>query len=176
MSQLLKRMMVGVLSAIVLGIGMFFVLLSVSLEEAPSVVSTLGPLVIEHVSWVDLDRGVTHDDQVVVIENGRIQSLGPQTSLSIPRGSTRIDGEGKFLIPGLWDMHAHHGSEYSPQLAMPLWIANGVTGIRDMGGYASLEMKNQWRRQIEAGELLGPRILGQTGRLVSWLNDEQEAI
>jgi imidazolonepropionase-like amidohydrolase len=72
-----------------------------------------------------------------------------------------VNGTAKFLIPGLWDMHVHmvfgdwfpHGKE----IAVPLFIANGITGVRDMGG--ELDVLQQWRKEIEAGTLIGPRIV-----------------
>jgi len=74
---------------------------------------------------------------------------------------TQVDGTGKFLIPGLWDMHVHmvfgdwfpHGKE----ITLPLFVANGITGVRDMGG--ELEVLQKWRKEIAAGTLIGPRIV-----------------
>jgi imidazolonepropionase-like amidohydrolase len=72
-----------------------------------------------------------------------------------------VDGSGRFLIPGLWDMHVHMVfGDWFPQsceIALPLFVANGVTGVRDMGG--ELEVLQQWRREIGQGKLLGPRIV-----------------
>ena len=74
---------------------------------------------------------------------------------------TRIDGSGKFLIPGLWDMHVHMVfGDWFPrgkEVTLPLFIANGITGVRDMGG--ELEVLQQWRKEISAGTLIGPRIV-----------------
>jgi imidazolonepropionase-like amidohydrolase len=72
-----------------------------------------------------------------------------------------VDGTGEFLIPGLWDMHVHmvfgdwfpHGKE----VTLPLFIANGITGVRDMGG--ELDVLQQWRKEIAAGKLIGPRMV-----------------
>jgi imidazolonepropionase-like amidohydrolase len=72
----------------------------------------------------------------------------------------RIDGKGKFLIPGLWDMHVHMVfGDWFPQgkqITLPLLIANGITGVRDMG--SELEVLEQWRKEITAGTLIGPRM------------------
>ncbi|MCU1303963.1 MAG: amidohydrolase [Candidatus Sulfotelmatobacter sp.] len=72
-----------------------------------------------------------------------------------------VDGSGKFLIPGLWDMHVHlvFGTwfPHSKEIALPLFIANGITGVRDMGG--ELDTLRQWRKEIAAGTLVGPRMI-----------------
>jgi len=72
-----------------------------------------------------------------------------------------VNGTGKFLIPGLWDMHVHmvfgDWFPHAKQVTLPLFIANGITGVRDMGG--ELEVLQQWRKEISAGTLLGPRIV-----------------
>ena len=74
---------------------------------------------------------------------------------------THVDGSGKFLIPGLWDMHVHMVfGDWFPrgkEVTLPLFIANGVTGVRDMGG--ELEVLQQWRKEIAAGTLIGPRMV-----------------
>lgn len=63
-----------------------------------------------------------------------------------------VNATGKFLIPGLWDMHVHpHGKEY-----LPLFVANGVTGIRIMSGNSE---KVQWRKEVEVGQLVGPHMV-----------------
>src|SRR5258708_5655919 len=101
-------------------------------------------------------------DRTVLMRNGRIEQVVKTGDLrgSKPAG-VRINGKGKFLIPGLWDMHVHmvfgdwfpHGKE----ITLPLFIANGVTGVRDMGG--DLEVLQRWRTEISAGTLIGPRMV-----------------
>jgi imidazolonepropionase-like amidohydrolase len=90
----------------------------------------------------------------LVMDGERIASVGGQ----VPVGARVVDGNGRFLIPGLWDLHAHW--ESAPYLA--LFIANGVTGVRMMFG---LPHHLQWRREIEAGARVGPRMV-IAGRLV----------
>src|SRR4029077_2961595 len=72
-----------------------------------------------------------------------------------------IDGHGQYLIPGLWDMHVHSAfGDWFPggrDVILPLFIANGVTGVRDMGG--DLPVLLEWRKQISAGKILGPRMM-----------------
>jgi len=93
-------------------------------------------------------------DQTVLIRGNRIGAVGKRAKIKIPAGARVIDGRGKFLIPGLWDSHVHLGLTGASSLL--LFIANGVTGVRDMAGNPS-EL-NLWRRQIAAGTQIGPRI------------------
>lgn len=90
----------------------------------------------------------------VVIAGDRISEVGEAGKVSIPSGAQDVDGTGKFLIPGLWDMHMH--LSFVTDLAFPLLIANGVTGVCDMGG--DLEQIDRWREQIRRGTTVGPRI------------------
>jgi len=91
----------------------------------------------------------------VVISGDRITSLGRSGAVRLPRRARVIDGSGKFLIPGLWDMHVH--LSYSTEAAFPELIANGITGVRDMGG--DLQQLDRWRDEIARGDRQGPRIL-----------------
>lgn len=97
-------------------------------------------------------------NHTVVVRDGRIVAVGPTTRVAIPRNATRIDGRGKYLVPGLAEMHAH----VPPQTTQPdlladimfLYVANGVTTIRGMlGAPYQLALREQLRR----GEVLGPR-------------------
>lgn len=117
-------------------------------------------LVVQGASIVDVAVGAVRPDQTVVIEGTRMTFVGPRKNAKIPRGATQIDGRGLFLIPGLWDMHVHlEFGDWFPgarEITLPLFIANGVTGVRDMG--SELETVQGWRKEIEAGKLIGPRI------------------
>lgn len=70
--------------------------------------------------------------QTVILRNRKIVQIGPSSEVRVPTKATVIDGQGKFLIPGLWDMHVHL-SYYGPE-AYPMLLKNGVTSVRDMGG------------------------------------------
>lgn len=114
-------------------------------------------LAITHVAVVDVARGVVKRDMTIIIAGGRIAVVGKSTTVKIPRRSRVINAAGKFLIPGLWDMHVHLGDEDFDQAAhLRLFIVNGVTGIRIMNGRPA---HHAWRRKIEGGALLGPRIV-----------------
>lgn len=101
-------------------------------------------------------------DAVVLLDRAKIDSLGAGAEIKIPPDARRIDCTGKFLIPGLWDMHVHvAGGTADPKWAraslLPLLLANGVTGIRDMGG--DLDALQSWRKERNAGALVSPRII-----------------
>ena len=123
----------------------------------------LGPLLligqlvaITHVTVVDGERATSRTDQTVLIDGPRITTVGPATSLRVPGGAQVIDGRGRWLIPGLWDMHAHTVVP-SGRMLLSLYLANGVTGLRDMGGeFATIR---KWRDDIARGTLVGPRIV-----------------
>ncbi len=92
-------------------------------------------------------------DSVVLIENGRIVDAGPQSRVKIPGGAQKIDARGKFILPGLWDMHAHFEQvEWGP-----IYLAAGATTVRDCGN--EFEFITAVRDAIAAGHGLGPRIL-----------------
>ena len=119
-------------------------------------------LAIDHVTVIDVTGGPELADQIVVITADSIVGVAKSGSIEIPKDAQRIDARGKFLIPGLWDMHTHvAGISANPvwakQTLLPLLIANGITGIRDMGG--DLDALESWRREIENGTLIGPRIV-----------------
>ena len=120
-----------------------------------------GTLVITDVNVVDVRSGEVRADQIVIIVKNRITAVGPQKQTRYPRRARAINGQGAYLIPGLWDMHVHlvFGDWFplAQQITLPLLVANGITGVRDMG--SELETVQSWRNEIEAGRLLGPRIM-----------------
>jgi len=120
------------------------------------------PLVFNHVTVIDVTGGPALADRTVVVSGNSIIAVSASGSIEIPKGAQVVDGRGKFLIPGLWDMHTHiAGINANPAWAkdtlIPLLVANGITGIRDMGG--DLDALENWRREIESGTLIGPRIV-----------------
>jgi len=113
------------------------------------------PLVFSRVTVIDATGRPSLPDMTVIISGNRIVALGSTGRVRVPRDAHVIDGRGKFLIPGLWDMHVH--LSFATELALPALVANGVTGVRDMGG--DLDRIDEWRRRIAGGDLLGPRIV-----------------
>ncbi len=117
----------------------------------PSVSETLA---ITHVTVVDTTGGPLQSDMTVEIRDGRITGL-EKTSSTKRTGRQELDGHGKYLIPGLWDMHVHLC--LAKASALPVFLATGVTGVRDMGG--RLGEIDDWRMKIAEGILAGPRIM-----------------
>lgn len=118
--------------------------------------------VITDVNIVDVRTGVIHPDQIVVIDKNRILAVGSRKDTRYPRNApTILNARGGYLIPGLWDMHVHlvFGDWFprADEITLPLLVANGITGVRDMG--SDLETVQGWRNEIEAGRMLGPRIM-----------------
>ncbi|MFN2456164.1 MAG: amidohydrolase family protein [Pyrinomonadaceae bacterium] len=127
-------------------------------QTEPSFQSKL--LVINHVTVIDTVGGAANRDMTVVITNGRISKLGKNGTVKIPKNAQVIEATGKFLIPGLWDMHTHLSfyadTKEPPFTAFPALLSNGVTGARDLG--SNLEQIDRWRKDIGDGTLVGPRI------------------
>jgi len=126
-----------------------------------SLAATDVSLVLQHVTVIDGTGRAPQPDQTVVIAGGRITSIAPAGRIKIDKAATVIDARGKFLIPGLWDMHVHLAGinadpAWSKDVLLPLLIANGITGVRDMGG--DLDALLSWKRDVEGGSLLGPHI------------------
>jgi len=130
-------------------------------REAVQTSGAAHALVIAHVTVIDVVTGKTLPDMNVVVEGQRIEQAGPARQVKIPKGAQVVDGAGKFLIPGLWDMHVHvFFGEAAPagrDITVPLFVANGITGVRDMG--SSPDEVLQARADIAAGRLLGPRMI-----------------
>jgi len=112
------------------------------------------PLAITHVNVIDATGAQLRRDVTVLIRDGRIASLGP-AGAALPQDAVILDARGKYVIPGLWDMHVH--LSWSGGSALLALIANGVTSVRDVGG--SLTQLDDWRARIHFGILAGPRIL-----------------
>ena len=110
-------------------------------------------LVFTHVTVIDATGAPAKPDMTVVIKGGRIAALGKTANLDVPENANVVDATGKFLIPGLWDMHIHPLDEKD---YLVLFIANGVTGVRVMWGWP---VHHKWREEISAGELIGPRMV-----------------
>jgi imidazolonepropionase-like amidohydrolase len=118
-------------------------------------------LIIDDITVIDATGAPAQPHSTVIVHDGKIAEIGSSSSgLSGQLSGVHINGKDKFLIPGLWDMHVHmvfgdwfpHGKE----IVLPLFIANGVTGVRDMGG--EIEVLQQWRKEIATGTLIGPRM------------------
>jgi hypothetical protein len=108
-------------------------------------------LVIRGARLFDPRTAATIPDTTVVIEGNRIQAVGRDGEVAIPRRAEVIDARGKTLLPGLWDMHVHIGAEEGI-----LDLAAGITSTRDMAN--DIDQLADLRRRVDAGELIGPRV------------------
>jgi imidazolonepropionase-like amidohydrolase len=117
-------------------------------------------LAITHVTVIDATGAAPQSDMTVLLADRRVNTIGPSNAISIPPGAQILDVPGKFLIPGLVDMHLHLTGAGEPtgsrEFFIPLLLANGITTVRDMGGY--LESLVPLRKEIEEGKRLGPQI------------------
>ncbi len=118
---------------------------------------------ITDVTVIDVRQDRVSRPRTVIVDDGRIIAIGGSSD-RIPDGAQRVDGRGKFLIPGLVDMHVHlfNLSSHRPpnDWTFPLFVANGVTAVREMRSDAeSIAQVVRWRKALEDGELIAPRIL-----------------
>jgi imidazolonepropionase-like amidohydrolase len=122
-------------------------------------------LAITDITVVDVIGGREVPHRTVLLRGDRIVAVGP--SSSAPRSSVRrIDGRGKWLIPGLWDMHMHALTDRRYTYFFPLLIAHGVVSIREMGSNLPPAEIKQIRRDVDSGKLLGPHFAEATFRLL----------
>lgn len=115
-------------------------------------------LTITNATVVDVSTGALRRGSTVVIQGHRIATVGPAPSAA--RGRV-VDAKGMYVIPGLWDMHTHAyfgwSRDFGDTFVLPLFIANGITGIRDMG--SDLDAVLRARRDVAAHRLVGPRMV-----------------
>src|SRR3984957_12463209 len=118
-------------------------------------------IVITHVTVINPGASSVRPDSAVVITRDHITSVSGAAGFEAPKNARVIDGRGQYLIPGLWDMHVHSAfGDWFPggrDIILPLFIANGITGVRDMGGDVPVLMA--WRKEIESGKIVGPRMV-----------------
>ena len=124
--------------------------------SGPAASSSASPvLAITNVTVVDVTGGPPRPAQTVVVSGGRITSVGPAAGAQVPRGARVVDGTGKYVVPGMWDMHSH--ITMFGRMGLDLYLAHGVTGIRDMGGERFAAVK-ALRDSVAAGQIMGPRM------------------
>ena len=105
-----------------------FSALPVAAQSPPSAVA------LTHVNVVPMGSGRVLRDQTVLVEQGRIRRLGSADEVQVPAGVTTVDGSGKYLMPGLAEMHGHMPGGGVEEMVMFLYVANGVTTVRGMLG------------------------------------------
>ncbi len=108
-------------------------------------------IVFKNVNVIPMNTETVLENYNVIIKDGKIVKLGKAWKTRVPKNATVIDGKGKYLTPGLFDMHVHIWLDDE----LELYLANGVTGVRDMfGNFGRLSLK----KKIEEGHILGPRL------------------
>ncbi len=130
-------------------------------QTIPQNKSTTAQIAIAHVTVINPGAASVQPDSIVVINGDRITFVSHSVVVPLAKNTRVIDGRGQFLIPGLWDMHVHSAfGDWFPggrDIILPLFIANGVTGVRDMGG--DIPVLFAWRKQIADREIIGPRMI-----------------
>ncbi len=119
-----------------------------------------GTLALTGVTVIPMTRDTMVRDATVLVRDGRIAEIGAARDVTVPAGARRIDGRGKYLIPGLADMHAHLYSDGDApdslaKYELGVMVANGVTATRFMIGTRE---HFTLRREVEAGRILGPQL------------------
>jgi hypothetical protein len=122
--------------------------------------ATIAPITaFVNVNVVPMDRERVIEKQTVIVRDGRIAEIGPANKIKAPDGATRIDGAGKYLMPGLAEMHGHISPPNAPkaytEAVLLLYVANGVTTVRGMlGAPNQLELRDRANR----GEIVSPTL------------------
>jgi imidazolonepropionase-like amidohydrolase len=129
---------------------------------APAFSAEQADLIIRQATVVDVEHARTQPNQSVVVRGADIVAVGEDKAIARQwRAPRQVDAKGRYLIPGLWDMHVHFGG--GPELIeenkalLPLYIAHGITTIRDASGDLPAQVL-QWRGQIREGSLMGPQL------------------
>ncbi|HSA92974.1 MAG TPA: amidohydrolase family protein [Terriglobales bacterium] len=114
-------------------------------------------LVLTNVNVVDVTSGSVEPRLNVFIRDGRIEAIAKRALIQASRNVQVVNADGKYLIPGLWDMHVHTAIRSEAESLLPLYLAYGVVGVRDMGG--DFDRIRHMREEIAAGRVLGPTIV-----------------
>jgi hypothetical protein len=148
----------GAVSTGVVAVTLSALIATTAVGRSQTPVARASSLAITNVTVIDTVSGALQPDMTVVVTGERIAEVALAARVRVPEGARHVHGRGRFLIPGLWDMHVHcyHTG------TLPLFVANGVTGARVTLG---TPVHHRWRGEIAAGTLVGPRfVIG--GRLI----------
>ena len=119
-----------------------------------------GALVLRNVTIVDIEHNRLNPHRDVVIVGNDIVGVQAGGAMRAPKRGRVLDGSGKFLMPGLWDFHVHVFSAPGEEdFALPLYILNGITSVRDAGALRTLPEQQRVAAAIERGERVGPRLV-----------------
>lgn len=135
--------------------------------SAPAAAQEEGLTVLEGASVVDLQAGSVLSDHSVVVANGEIQWIGPTSELAVVPDARRIDARGKYLMPGLADLHVHMQTD-----DVPLFLANGITTIREMNGAdRHLALRDSVERDLRVGPRMYVASTLQAGEEQPWRHE-----
>lgn len=126
-----------------------------ALALAPAGAMSQGPVVIRNVTVIPMTGSGPLAARTVVVRDGKIDAVGPGAQVAEPPGATVVDGSGRYLIPGLFDLHVHTSKTRAS--ALGLYVVHGVTTVRDQGSEHAEVLR--WRREIRTGARVGPRML-----------------
>jgi hypothetical protein len=112
-------------------------------------------LAVSGATVIDVRDGSRISGAAILVEDGRISAIGPADQTAVPSTARIIDARGKYVIPGLWDVHTHIQNQRELDVFIPLLVANGVVGIRDCGGlfpqeFRTLGQKQRYRPRVFA--------------------------
>jgi imidazolonepropionase-like amidohydrolase len=129
-------------------------------------------IAIQNVTIIDATGASERPGMTVLIAGSHILRIGRTQKTKLAKDVSIVDGSGKYLIPGLWDMHIHpfEGQDIRWKEFMALYIANGITSVRVMFGEPKF---HQWREEISSGQLTGPRMIIASPRPPEFTNAEQ---
>ena len=134
-----------------------WVVLTLAAGLSSRAVAQTGRLFIQHVAVVDVIAGQVLPDMTVEIRGRTIAAMNSDGRVRVTRGATVIDGRGKYLIPGLWDMHVHLSfPAAAAQIFLPIMVANGILGARDMHSFLSTIVS--LKHAVASGAQIGPRL------------------
>jgi cytosine/adenosine deaminase-related metal-dependent hydrolase len=129
---------------------------TVSLELRRYRSAQAGALALVGATLIDCTGSPARPDCTVYVDGGRIEFAGPSPGFAVPAEATAVDCSGKFVIPGLWDMHVN----WYDQETLGLFLANGVLGARQFWGTPEY---HDWNRDARTGRHLSPRwVVGST--------------
>ena len=131
--------------------------LAVSTGTASAQIPQRGTYALTNANVLTMENERVLQDQNVIVRDGRIVAFGPAATTAVPAGATRVDARGKFLLPGLAEMHGHipGGNAAIAEDVLFLYVAAGATTVRGMQGNPT---QIDLRRRVNAGEIIGPRM------------------
>jgi len=142
---------------------LLLILLPTSLVAQFKLTAESRPVIFNRVILIDMTGAPPKPNMTVIVIGNRISAIGKTGKVYLPKNAQIIDASGKYLIPGLWDMHIHSGGYENGRKYFPFLIAKGITGVRDMG--TPLEEILRLRKDINDEKILAPRMM-ITGHLL----------